>query len=185
MNIKSGHQITVKEGDQVFLKAHDVKKCDDFDQHLKAGLASTVLHLCHNLVGECAYRCKELIHRKGKSLEVPRQVLELTDESESELGRTHSPSWSAPATVQAHKCKPSSEPAEHLKDTRRQHALPQSPSLGSQYTASPSPRPSIKQEPEEFSVPQNAGSSGTLQDPIVLDIDSEEEDWDDGEDTKS
>ncbi|KAF8233721.1 hypothetical protein L208DRAFT_1265437, partial [Tricholoma matsutake] len=157
LNIKSGHQITVKEGDRVFLKSHDMKNCHDFDNHCKAGLASKVVHLHHNLVGEHTCMHKELNHRKGKSLEVQRQVLELTDESESELGRTQpsrsksmtcapshqcnpqqntaphplSPSWSPPATIQACKHKPSSEPAERCKDTHHQCALPQSPSLGS------------------------------------------------------
>jgi len=36
LNIKPGHQITVKEGDRVFLKARDVKNYQDFDRHLKA-----------------------------------------------------------------------------------------------------------------------------------------------------
>ena len=80
--------------------------------------------------------------------------------------------------------KPSGE-LECLKDTRQHHALRQSPSLGSWYTASPAPGPSIKQEPEEFYIPQNAGSPGTLHDPIVLDINGEEEDWNDDKDTKT
>ena len=198
----------------MFLKARDVKNYQDFDRHLKAGTASTVVHLRHNLVGERAYRRKQLIQRKGKILDNKLQVLELTDESESELGtfkpsrpksstqaRSHqrnhqrktspyplSSSWSPPATILACKRKPSSE-LEHLKDTRRHCALPRSsprsPSLGPRYTASSSPGPSIKQEPAEPSVRQSAGSPGTLEDPIILDIDSEE-DWDDDdEDTKT
>ncbi|KAF8230069.1 hypothetical protein L208DRAFT_1157615, partial [Tricholoma matsutake] len=55
LNIKVGHQITVKEGDCIFLKARNVKSYQDFDEHLEAGMASTVVHLCHNLVGEHAY----------------------------------------------------------------------------------------------------------------------------------
>ncbi|KAF8218467.1 hypothetical protein L208DRAFT_1351155, partial [Tricholoma matsutake] len=55
LNIKVGHQITVKECDRIFLKACNVKSYQDFDEHLEAGTASTVVHLHHNLVGEHAY----------------------------------------------------------------------------------------------------------------------------------
>ncbi|KAF8240481.1 hypothetical protein L208DRAFT_1213320, partial [Tricholoma matsutake] len=59
LNIKVGHQITVKEHDCIFLKARNVKSYQDFDEHLEAGMASTVVHLRHNLVGECAYLRRE------------------------------------------------------------------------------------------------------------------------------
>jgi hypothetical protein len=171
----------------VFLKARDVKTYQDFDKHLKAG--TTVVHLRHNLVGERAYMRREVLRKKGQSLQ---QVIELTDGSESELGRStskssiqpvsrqrtssrqrttspwsRSPSWSPPTTIQTRKRKPS-----------------RSPSLTSRYTASPSPRPSVKLEPQNVSIPENAGLPGSLWDPIVLDTTSDEEDWDDDE-TKS
>jgi hypothetical protein len=185
-----------------------VKTYQDFDQHLKVGMASMAVHLHHNLVGERAYMRKEVLRRKGQSLQDQQQVLELTDASgsESELGsqattskssrqpvsrRGHqrrtspwsrSPSWSPPATIQTRKRKPSSE-LGRFKDTHQHHALLQSPFLvGSQ---SPSPQPSVKLEPRNASIPENAGSPGSLWDPIVLDTTSEEEDWDDDEDTKS
>lgn len=72
----------------MFLKARDVKTYQDFDRHLKVGMASMAVHLRHNLVGERAYMRKEVLRRKGQSLQDQQQVLELTDASgsESELG---------------------------------------------------------------------------------------------------
>jgi HPt (histidine-containing phosphotransfer) domain-containing protein len=84
LNIKVGHQITVKEGDRIFLKARSVKSYQDFDKHLEAGMASTVVHLHHNLVGECAYLRKEALRWKDQSLKDQPKVLELTYESDQE-----------------------------------------------------------------------------------------------------
>ncbi|KAF8224055.1 hypothetical protein L208DRAFT_1313474, partial [Tricholoma matsutake] len=61
LNIKPGHQIMVKKGDHIFLKACNVKNYQDFDWHLKAGMTLTAVHLHHNLVDECAYRQKEVV----------------------------------------------------------------------------------------------------------------------------
>ena len=82
--VRIGHVITIKEGDHIFLKGHDVVLCQDFDR-LLSGSQERKPHFFKNLPHEHAHIRKALKEKKGKAKESLKAISEDEDDNIKEV----------------------------------------------------------------------------------------------------